>query len=169
MTKNHADEHAVAGSPASRIETFEPVPRVRDHGREPDAIGLPEDGAPDFGGITIRYEPKGRCAELKSLKEYFLAYRQVGIFYENAVNRILKDFVAATRPVWAEVTGEFSSRGGMRSIVRARTGRSPAGRPRLEDGAAQAPPGCRGLSDGPYRFVAARAHRAGELVGERDP
>ncbi|GBC77315.1 NADPH-dependent 7-cyano-7-deazaguanine reductase [bacterium HR08] len=80
----------------------------------------PRTGLPDFGTITIRYEPDQWCVELKSLKYYILGYRQLGIFYENAVNRILRDFVAACRPVWAEVTGEFNIRGGMRSIVQAR-------------------------------------------------
>lgn len=133
MTKNHADEHAVAGLHARlpEIETFpNQFPGYEITVENPEYTSVcPKTGLPDFGSITIRYEPKGRCAELKSLKEYFLAYRQVGIFYENAVNRILKDFVAATRPVWAEVTGEFSSRGGMRSIVRARYGAVPGGAP----------------------------------------
>ena len=77
----------------------------------------PKTGLPDFGTITIRYQPNKQCLELKSLKLYFLAYRNLGIFYENAVNRILKDTVAATKPKWARVTGEFSSRGGMKSVV----------------------------------------------------
>jgi 7-cyano-7-deazaguanine reductase len=80
----------------------------------------PKTGLPDFGTITIRYEPKDLCLELKSLKYYILGYRSLGIFYENAVNRILKDVVAACRPVWAEVKGEFNVRGGMRSIIQAR-------------------------------------------------
>lgn len=85
----------------------------------------PKTGLPDFGSVTVRYQPHRQCAELKSLKEYFLAYRGLGIFYENAVNRILRDFVAATRPVWAEVRGEFTARGGMRSVVTARYGVVP--------------------------------------------
>jgi len=79
----------------------------------------PKTGLPDFGTIIIRYQPNKQCLELKSLKFYFLAYRNLGIFYENAVNRILKDTVAAARPKWARVTGEFTSRGGMKSIVEA--------------------------------------------------
>ena len=82
----------------------------------------PKTGLPDFGTITIRYQPNKQCLELKSLKLYFLAYRNLGIFYENAVNRILKDVVAATNPKWARVTGEFSSRGGMKSVVEAAYG-----------------------------------------------
>ena len=79
----------------------------------------PKTGLPDFGTITIRYQPNKQCLELKSLKLYFLAYRNLGIFYENAVNRILKDAVAAAKPKWARVTGEFTSRGGMKSVVEA--------------------------------------------------
>ncbi len=79
----------------------------------------PKTGLPDFGTITIRYIPDKRCAELKSLKTYLLAYRNLGIFYENAVNRILRDFVKAVQPVEALITGEFNTRGGMKSKVQA--------------------------------------------------
>jgi 7-cyano-7-deazaguanine reductase len=80
----------------------------------------PRTGLPDFGKITIKYQPKKLCLELKSLKMYILAYRNVGIFNENAVNRILEDIVAACRPVWAEVTGDFNPRGGTNISVIAR-------------------------------------------------
>lgn len=80
----------------------------------------PKTGLPDFGTITIHYLPNKQCVELKSLRQYFLAYRNLGIFYENAVNKILRDFVAACRPRWARVKGEFTSRGGMHSIIEAR-------------------------------------------------
>lgn len=79
----------------------------------------PRTGLPDFGTITIRYVPNQWCAELKSLKMYILAYRNLGIFYENAVNRILRDFVKASKPVKAVVTGEFNVRGGMKSVIEA--------------------------------------------------
>ena len=72
----------------------------------------------DFA-LTIRYEPDRDCLELKSLKLYIVAYRNVGIFYENAVNRILEDCVAACRPKRMTVTGTFSSRGGISSVVEA--------------------------------------------------
>ena len=75
---------------------------------------------PDFAMLYIRYVPNRRCIELKSLKLYIVAYRNVGIFYENAVNRILEDCVAACRPKRMVVTGEFSSRGGISSVVEAR-------------------------------------------------
>ena len=80
----------------------------------------PKTGLPDFGTIRITYMPDKRCLELKSLKMYIHAYRNLGIFYENAVNRILKDLVAACRPVWARVAGEFTARGGLRSTIEAR-------------------------------------------------
>jgi 7-cyano-7-deazaguanine reductase len=79
----------------------------------------PRTGIPDFGTITIRYIPDQRCVELKSLKMYILAYRNLGIFYENAVNRILRDFVKVSKPIQAIVTGEFNVRGGMRSVIEA--------------------------------------------------
>jgi 7-cyano-7-deazaguanine reductase len=84
----------------------------------------PKTGLPDFGIITIRYVPKGSCLELKSLKNYILAYRNLGIFYENAVNRILEDVVRACRPVRATVRGEFNPRGGIKSVVEAHHPRS---------------------------------------------
>lgn len=79
----------------------------------------PKTGLPDFGNIAIRYVPKKLCLELRSLKMYMLGYRNLGIFYENAVNRILNDIVKACRPVRATVTGEFNPRGGMKSVVEA--------------------------------------------------
>jgi len=80
----------------------------------------PKTGLPDFGTVTIVYEPDKRCLELKSLKLYILAYRNLGIFYENAVNRILDDVVDACRPSWARVTGSFTPRGGLTSVIEAR-------------------------------------------------
>lgn len=77
----------------------------------------PKTGLPDFGTITITYLPNKYCVELKSLREYFLAYRNLGIFYENAVNKVLRDFVIACKPRWVRVKGEFTTRGGMHSIV----------------------------------------------------
>jgi 7-cyano-7-deazaguanine reductase len=79
----------------------------------------PKTGLPDFGTITVNYTPDKWCLELKSLKEYVTAYRNIGIFYENAVNRILRDLVAACKPVWMRVRGEFTPRGGIQSRVEA--------------------------------------------------
>lgn len=86
----------------------------------------PRTGLPDCGTITIEYEPKKYFVELKSLKLYILAYRNLGIFYENAVNRILEDFVKAVKPRWAHVRGEFNPRGGMTSIIDATYGTRPS-------------------------------------------
>lgn len=86
----------------------------------------PKTNLPDFGTVTIRYVPEELCIELKSLKYYLLGYRNLGIFYENAINRILKDLVAACRPMSATVTGEFNVRGGMKSIIEARYAREAA-------------------------------------------
>ena len=79
----------------------------------------PKTGLPDFGTIIIQYVPKDHCLELKSLKMYILAYRNLGIFYENAVNRILEDMVKACQPVRASVIGEFNPRGGVKSVIEA--------------------------------------------------
>lgn len=80
----------------------------------------PRTHLPDFGTVTIHYLPDKLCLELKSLKSYILAYRNLGIFYENAVNRILDDVGRACRPKWAVVRGEFTTRGGMHTTVEAR-------------------------------------------------
>jgi len=80
----------------------------------------PKTNLPDFGTITLRYVPDDVCLELKAFKGYILGYRSLGIFYENAVNRILRDVVEACQPVRALVRGEFNVRGGMKSIIEAR-------------------------------------------------
>jgi 7-cyano-7-deazaguanine reductase len=77
----------------------------------------PKTGLPDFGNIVIRYEPDRWCLELKSLKEYLQAYRNLGIFQENVVNQVLADVVRCAKPVWAEVKGEFRPRGGISTVV----------------------------------------------------
>jgi len=77
----------------------------------------PKTGQPDFGTITIEYQPDEWIIELKSLKIYIQAYRNLGIFYENAINKILNDLVNACKPKWMKVKGEFNPRGGIKSIV----------------------------------------------------
>lgn len=77
----------------------------------------PVTGLPDFGEITVIFVPDKWCVELKSLKYYFLGFRNRGIFYEAVVNEILEDLVNAMEPRWMEVTGEFSTRGGLHSTV----------------------------------------------------
>jgi 7-cyano-7-deazaguanine reductase len=80
----------------------------------------PRTGLPDFGTITLHYVPHKLCLELKSLKSYIVAYRDLGIFNENVVNRILRDMVRDCKPKWAVVKGEFAARGGMQTFVEAR-------------------------------------------------
>ncbi len=119
----YTDEHARGGldAPLPGIETFpNQFPNYEIEIVNPEFTSLcPKTGLPDFGKLTIRYVPDQRCAELKSLKMYLLEYRGLGIFQENAVNRILRDFVAATQPVSATVTGEFTPRGGIYSRITA--------------------------------------------------
>ncbi len=86
----------------------------------------PKTGLPDFGRLTIRYMPRKRCLELKSLKEYLFSYRNLGIFQENIVNQVLEDVVKACDPVWAVVKGEFRPRGGIGTTVEARWPRKAA-------------------------------------------
>jgi 7-cyano-7-deazaguanine reductase len=82
--------------------------------KQPEFTSLcPMTGLPDFGCITVKYRPGKKIIELKSLKFYLLQYRNVGIFYEHAVNRILDDLVEKLDPKWMEVTGDFTSRGGI--------------------------------------------------------
>jgi 7-cyano-7-deazaguanine reductase len=80
----------------------------------------PKTGLPDFGMLKIRYMPDKVCLELRSLKEYLFTYRDLGIFQENIVNKVLEDVVRAAKPVWAEVIGEFRPRGGISTTVSAR-------------------------------------------------
>ncbi len=80
----------------------------------------PKTGLPDFGTITIEYIPAKLCLELKSLKYYFLQYRNCGIFMENIANRILDDVVKAVKPRTCTVTADFTPRGGLSSVIIAR-------------------------------------------------
>ncbi|HEY3928259.1 MAG TPA: preQ(1) synthase [Candidatus Koribacter sp.] len=77
----------------------------------------PKTGLPDFGTLWVRYMPNKSCLELKSFKEYLFRYRNLGIFQENIVNRVLEDVAKATKPVWAEVRGVFRARGGIGTTV----------------------------------------------------
>lgn len=93
-------------------------------GVESDAsdLDLLKGGAPDFGTIRITYVPDALCLELKSLKFYLWSFRNEGIFYERAVNRILDDLVAASKPKWMKVVGDFNVRGGIKSVITATHG-----------------------------------------------
>ena len=79
----------------------------------------PKTGLPDFGTIRIRYVPGDSCIELKSLKYYLVGFRNQGIFYEAATNRILDDLVASCRPRRMTVVGDFTARGGITTAVTA--------------------------------------------------
>ena len=88
--------------------------------RQPEYTSVcPMTGLPDMGCITIAYRPHRKIIELKSLKFYLLQYRNVGIFYEHAVNRILDDLVSVLKPKYMEVTGDFTARGGITTKVTA--------------------------------------------------
>ena len=85
----------------------------------------PMTGQPDFATIRIRYVPDQQLVELKSVKLYIWSYRVEGAFHEDVTNWILDDLVAAARPRWAEVTGDFNVRGGIKTEVRAAYGKRP--------------------------------------------
>ena len=84
----------------------------------------PKTGLPDFAEIAIRYIPDRLCLELKSLKYYTIFYRDIGIFNEHVVNKMLDDLVGACRPRLMEVVGEFNARGGIKTTVSAEYARN---------------------------------------------
>lgn len=122
--RRYTDAHAAAGleAPLPAIETWPNQFRGYEITIvQPEFTSVcPKTGLPDFAEITLSYMPGPSCLELKSWKEYLLAYRNLGIFYENAVNRILGDVVAACHPVWAVVEGRFRPRGGISGTITAR-------------------------------------------------
>jgi 7-cyano-7-deazaguanine reductase len=77
----------------------------------------PKTGLPDFGTIHITYKPDQHCIELKSLKEYILFFRDIGIFHENVVNKITEDIIKHINPIFLKVFGDFSVRGGIKTTV----------------------------------------------------
>ncbi len=131
---NYTDAHARAGISAAlpKLEVWpNQFPSYVITTRFPEYSSVcPKTGLPDFGTITIQYKPRKSCVELKSLKMYLLAYRSLGIFYENAVNKILRDLVEAMRPEWCVVKGDFTPRGGLNTSVFARWPARQAPRPR---------------------------------------
>lgn len=110
------------------IETFpnpEPNRRYVITHVNPEFTSLcPKTGLPDFGTVTVRYIPRDRCIELKSLKYYYLSFRNQGIFYEAVTNKILDDLVAACDPDEMTVITEWRTRGGIHSIIEATYKRS---------------------------------------------
>ena len=123
-TPRYTADHAKAGLDANfpEIETWpNQFPGYEIVVDVPEFTSVcPKTGLPDFGVLIIRYVPDKRCLELKSLKEYLLAYRNLGIFQENIVNQVLEDVVRYARPVSAEVEGDFRPRGGIATCVIAR-------------------------------------------------
>ena len=121
--RNYTEEHARAGleAPLPEIEVWEnQFPGYQIEIRMPEFTSVcPKTGLPDHGTITLLYVPDKWCLELKSLKLYMLAYRNLGIFQENLVNRFLRDMVRAAKPVSASVVGEFTPRGGVFSKIAA--------------------------------------------------
>ena len=117
----YTKEHAESGLDASfpDIETWpNQFPGYEIVVDDPEFTSVcPKTGLPDFGTITIRYMPAKACLELKSLKEYLQFYRDLGIFQENIVNRVLEDVVRCAKPVWVEVKGDFRPRGGLSTVV----------------------------------------------------
>lgn len=77
----------------------------------------PKTGLPDFGTIEVSYSPDQSCIELKSLKEYILNFRNIGIFHENVVNKLLEDLTSACNPFYLRVRGDFNPRGGIKTVV----------------------------------------------------
>jgi len=130
----YTEEHAKAGISAKlpELETWpNQYPGYVITTRYPEYTSVcPKTGLPDYGTITIQYKPRKSCIELKSLKMYLLAYRSLGIFYENAVNRMLHDIVDAVHPEWCAVKGEFTPRGGLNTTIFARWPEQGPGRKR---------------------------------------
>jgi 7-cyano-7-deazaguanine reductase len=130
MKRAYTDEHARAGVHAElpEIETW--PNQYPDYEIEiviPEFTSVcPKTGLPDFGKLVLRYVPDKLCLELKSYKMYLLAYRNLGIFQENVVNRVLRDAVRACKPKVATVIGDFAPRGGLGTIVTATWSRKEA-------------------------------------------
>jgi 7-cyano-7-deazaguanine reductase len=127
----YTPEHAKAGLDAKfpEIETWpNQFPGYEIVIDDPEFTSVcPKTSLPDFGVITLRYVPDKLCLELKSYKEYLQSYRNLGIFQENIVNQVLEDVVRWSKPIWAEVKGDFRPRGGISTVVVAKWPRPKAG------------------------------------------
>jgi len=138
VKRQYTDEHAAAGVTAAlpEIETWpNQYPGYEIEIDMPEFTSVcPKTGLPDAGRIILRYIPDEKCLELKSLKMYTLAYRNLGIFQENVVNRFLEDVVKACRPVWAMVIGEFTPRGGISTRITATWTRDGEGKSKRRHG-----------------------------------
>ncbi len=124
MKRQYTDEHAAAGTKA-KLPGIEVWPNQYRTGYEieiemPEFTSIcPKTGLPDTGTLTLTYVPDKTCLELKSLKMYTIAYRNLGIFQENVVNRMLADVVKACDPLSAVLEGEFEARGGISTRITA--------------------------------------------------
>ena len=129
MKRAYTDDHAAAGVHV-KLPEIETWPNQYRTGYEIEIVTpeftsvCPKTGLPDHGTLTLRYVPDKKCLELKSLKMYTLAYRNLGIFQENVVNRVLADVVKAAQPLLATVEGEFTPRGGVYTKITATYARS---------------------------------------------
>ncbi|NLN19403.1 MAG: NADPH-dependent 7-cyano-7-deazaguanine reductase QueF [Firmicutes bacterium] len=85
----------------------------------------PWSGLPDFASLTIEYVPDAVCIELKSLKYYLYSWRNVGMFYEHIINKLLQDLVDVAKPRWMRVSGDFNVRGGLSTSAVAEYGERP--------------------------------------------
>ena len=108
-------------SKTNQLETFVNPNPGRDYEIKidcPEFTSLcPKTSQPDFGTISIVYCPDNECIELKSLKLYLQAYRNEGIFYEALTNKIADDLVAASKPRWMKIQGNFNARGGISTTI----------------------------------------------------
>jgi 7-cyano-7-deazaguanine reductase len=113
----------------SLLDTF-PTPTesplLIEHVNEEFTSVCPVTGHPDFGTVTIRFEPGPSCVELKSLKLYFQSFRNEGIYYEAVTDRIRDDLVECMDPHWLQVVTEWRGRGGIRSRIVAAHGEVPS-------------------------------------------
>lgn len=121
--REYTETHAKSGldAPMPEIEVWEnQFPNYEIQIEFPEFTSVcPKTGLPDHGTLTLTYIPEKWCLELKSIKMYMLAYRNLGIFQENTVNRFLNDVVKACKPVSATIVGEFTPRGGVYSRISA--------------------------------------------------
>ncbi len=112
------------------LESADAAPIVIEHVSDEFTSVCPKTGHPDFGVITLRYEPaappEGVCVELKSLKLYYQSFRSEGIFYEAVTHRIAGDLQQLMRPRWLQLITSWRGRGGIRSVIRAEHGDVPA-------------------------------------------
>ncbi|GGI83614.1 preQ(1) synthase [Deinococcus wulumuqiensis] len=124
----------VQGLDAIDVAVLDTFPYVREDDAAP-YVGSPMDieivtdefspvcpwsGLPDFGRLEIRYQPREKCVELKSLKYYLTSYRFVGIYHEHATRRLLSDLVGLLDPLRLEIRCDYGMRGGLNTVCTVR-------------------------------------------------